>query len=223
MFTSLLFLSGYVLQQQTVRSIQAAIKPQVIAPIATQSPVLAKHFGAPPGHSFYDKFLASNRPKGGWAKVGYVQILRYHVEVCNAVMQFAELERQESMAQRIIFYPKKWDQQRLSQKKPDPTLETTMRLLRSAASRYKVMLQAIDPAPGAAEGEAIVLVFHVCITNLRISNRRDVIPINWIAFSDKFQSTDPPAAFGPRPRLGSARFTVHSSHGNACSRCVRGS
>lgn len=121
----------------------------------TQSPVLAKHFGAPPGHSFYDKFLASNRPKGGWAKVGYVQIIRYHIEVCNAVMQFAELKRQESMAQRIIFYPKMWEQQRSSQKKPDPILETSMRLLRSAASQHKVMLQAIEPAPDAGEGEAL--------------------------------------------------------------------
>ena len=138
-----------------MRSLQAAIRPQIVAPAVTQSPVLAKHFGAPPGHSFYDKFLASNRPKGGWAKVGYVQIIRYHIEVCNAVMQFAELERQESMAQRIIFYPKKWDQQRSTQKKPDPTLETSMRLLRSAASRYKVMLQAIDPAPGTGEGKDV--------------------------------------------------------------------
>lgn len=136
-----------------MRSLQAAIRPQIVAPAVTQSPVLAKHFGAPPGHSFYDKFLASNRPRGGWAKVGYVQIIRYHIEVCNAVMQFAELERQESMAQRIIFYPRKWDQQRSTQKKPDPTLETSMRLLRSAASRYKVMLQAIDPAPGTGEGK----------------------------------------------------------------------
>ena len=155
MFTSLLFLSGYVLQQQTVRSIQAAIKPQIVAPKVTQSPVLAKHFGAPPGHSFYDKFLASHRPKGGWAKVGYVQIIRYHIEVCNAVMQFAELKRQDSMAQRIIFYPKMWEQQRSSQKTPDPILETSMRLLRSAASQHKVMLQAIEPTPDAGEGEAI--------------------------------------------------------------------
>ncbi|KAL8685590.1 MAG: hypothetical protein Q9218_007664 [Villophora microphyllina] len=54
-FTSLLFLSGYVLQQQTVRSLQAAIRPQPAVVEPPPSPVLAKHFGTPPGHSFFDK------------------------------------------------------------------------------------------------------------------------------------------------------------------------
>ena len=71
-------------------------------------------------------------------------------------MLFAELERQESMAQRVIFYPKKWDLQRSSQKEPDPILETSMRLLRSAASRYKVMLQSIDPVPKSDESKSMV-------------------------------------------------------------------
>ena len=177
-FTSLLFLSGYVLQQQSVRSIQAAIRPQVQAPAVTQSPVLAKHFGTPPGHSFYDKFLASNQPKGGWAKVGYVQIIRYHVEVCNAVMQFAELERQESMAQRIIFYPKKWDQQRSAQEKPDPILWTSIRLLRAAASRYKVMIQPIEPAANAVEGESSKHVTRKLLGLIRTSGSRSAVSID---------------------------------------------
>ena len=98
--------------------------------------------------------------------MGYVQIIRYHVEVCNAVMLFAELDRQESMAQRIIFYPKKWDHQRSSQDRPDPVLETSMRLLRSAASRYKVMLQSIDPVSRTDEGSQKPLIntflIHIC-------------------------------------------------------------
>ena len=148
----MLFLVGYSLQQQTVRSLQAAIRPQPVAPRVTQSPILAKHFGTPPGHSFYDKFLSSNIPSGGWAKVGYVQVLRQHVQVCNAVMLYAELERQQSMAQRIIFYPKAWDVQRTQQGKKNQSLETSMRLLRTAASTYKVMLQPIEPAEAADEG-----------------------------------------------------------------------
>ncbi len=135
-----------------MRSLQAAIRPQA-PPVVTQSPVLAKHFGTPPGHSFYDKFLSRNIPKGGWAKAGYVQVIRSHFEVCNAVMLFAVLEQQESMAQRILFYPKSWDEQRSAQGRPDRTLETSMRLLRTAASRYKVMLQPIAPAVGADEGK----------------------------------------------------------------------
>ena len=92
-------------------------------------------------------------------------------------MQFAELERQESMAQRIIFYPKKWDQQRSTQKKPDPTLETSMRLLRSAASRYKVMLQAIDPAPGTGEGKGTLRSLASRIDSYS-SDTRDTISFN---------------------------------------------
>jgi len=152
-FTSLLFLSGYVLQQQTVRSIQAAIKPPPLpVPTLPPSPVLAKHFGTPPGHSFYDKYLASNRPKGGWAKVAYVQLIREHIHVCNAVILFAALEREESMAQRIILYPKTWNKQSSDREKPDSQLETSMRLLRNAASRYRVMLQPIEPMLGLGEG-----------------------------------------------------------------------
>ncbi|KAL9601575.1 MAG: hypothetical protein Q9219_002409 [cf. Caloplaca sp. 3 TL-2023] len=143
-FTSLLFLSGYVLQQQTVRSLQAAIKPQPIVQ-PPPSPVLAKHFGTPPGHSFFDKYLARNRPKGGWAKVAYVQLLREHLHTCNALMLFSVLEEQESMAQRVIMYPQEWDEQVAGQIKVDPQVETSKRLLREAAKRYKVMLQPVEP------------------------------------------------------------------------------
>ena len=75
------------------------------------------------------------------------------MEVCNALMLFAELERQESMAQRIIFYPTRWNEQKSAQENPNRTLETSMRLLHAAASRYRVMLQPIEPAVGANEGK----------------------------------------------------------------------
>ncbi|KAL8810946.1 MAG: hypothetical protein Q9223_001963 [Gallowayella weberi] len=144
-FTFLLFLSGYVLQQQTVRSLQAAIKPPPVVVQPPPSPVLAKHFGTPPGHSFFDKYLASNRPKGGWAKVAYVQLVREHLHVCNALMLFAVLEEQESLAQRVIVYPKEWDVKPSDQKVLDPQVETSWRLLRNAAKRYRVMLQPVEP------------------------------------------------------------------------------
>ncbi|KAL8765600.1 MAG: hypothetical protein Q9209_007382 [Squamulea sp. 1 TL-2023] len=145
MFTFLLFLSGYVLQQQTVRSLQAVIKPQPVVVQPPPSPVLAKHFGTPPGHSFYDKYLASNRPKGGWAKVAYVQLVREHLHVCNALMLFSVLEEQESMAQRMIMYPKGWDASISDQQALDQQIETSKRLLRDAAKRYRVMLQPVEP------------------------------------------------------------------------------
>ncbi|KAL8963626.1 MAG: hypothetical protein Q9183_004987, partial [Haloplaca sp. 2 TL-2023] len=109
------------------------------------SPVLAKHFGTPPGHSFFDKYLASNRPKGGWSKVAYTQLVREHLHVCNALMLFAVLEEQESMAQRVLLYPNEWDAKASGQKSLDPRLETSRRLLREAAKRYRVMLQPVEP------------------------------------------------------------------------------
>ncbi|KAI4257439.1 MAG: hypothetical protein L6R42_005661 [Xanthoria sp. 1 TBL-2021] len=161
MFTFLLFLSGYVLQQQTVRSLQAVIKPQPIV-VPPPSPVLAKHFGTPPGHSFYDKYLASNRPKGGWAKVAYVQLVREHLHICNALMLFAVLDEQESMAQRVIMYPKEWDTS--TPGALDPQIETSRRLLRSAAKSYKVMLQPVEPMLKAGEQSTFPLAGLLSLT-----------------------------------------------------------
>lgn len=114
--------------------------------------VVAKHFGAPRGQSFYDKFLASNRPSGGWTKVAYVQLLREHVHVCNAVMAFAELNRQESLAQRLLLYPKEWHNHQPGQEGSDSHVETSLRLLKMAARRYKVELQPVGRIEELFEG-----------------------------------------------------------------------
>lgn len=134
-----------VLQQQSIRSIQAAIRPPPVAPAVTQSPVLAKHFGEK-GHNFYDKYLKSNRPKGGWGKAAYVQLVRNHADVCNAVMGFATLEREESLAKRVLIYPQAWD---VNTQKTQKELARSKRLLKSARERYEVILQ---PAPGRSQG-----------------------------------------------------------------------
>lgn len=84
--------------------------------------------------------------------MAYVQLVREHIHVCNAAMLFAALEREESMAQRIILYPKTWNKQSSDREKSDSQLETSMRLLRNAASRYRVMLQPIEPMLGLGEG-----------------------------------------------------------------------
>lgn len=67
-------------------------------------------------------------------------------------MLFAALEREGSMAQRIILYPKTWDKQSSDRRRSDSQLETSMRLLRNAASRYRVMLQPIEPMLDLGEG-----------------------------------------------------------------------
>ncbi|MCJ1257851.1 hypothetical protein MMC24_005677 [Lignoscripta atroalba] len=177
-FTSLLFLSGYVLQQQTVRSLQAAIRPPPPpppAPISTLSPsptspssAVAKPFGNPPGsrgHTLHyassssSLSLNSSTPAGGWARVAYVQLLRRHIHVCNAVMVFAELARQKSPARRVLLYPSVWDRRFAQQEQEEeqqqgemgPAMETSMRLLRVAARRFDVALVPISPVLGRGE------------------------------------------------------------------------
>lgn len=146
LFTSLLFLSGYVLQQQTVQSIQAAIKPPppLPTPSADAWQVIAKSFGDSGERLSSDELVASDRPRGGWAKVAYAQLVRDHAHVCNAVMLFAELKRQESQARRVILYPQEWHFPASNPETPSAHIERSLRLLRTAEKRYKVELQTVN-------------------------------------------------------------------------------
>ena len=64
----------------------------------------------------------------------------------NAVMLFAELDRQESPAQRLLLYPKLWD---VDIEGADKNRETSIRLLQKAALQYSVTLLAVDPVHGS--------------------------------------------------------------------------
>ncbi|MCJ1247606.1 hypothetical protein MMC30_004821 [Trapelia coarctata] len=146
-FTSLLFLSGYVLQQQTVRSLQAALHPPLPPPSNKTLTTHARPFGHPPGstgHASYQAYLGASTASINWKTVAYVQLVRSHMHVCNAAMLFADLARQKSPAQRILLYPRSWDLE-AETGKSDQRLETSMRLLRVAAVRYAVVLSPIDP------------------------------------------------------------------------------
>ena len=154
-FTTLLFLSGYVLQQQTVRNLQAAIKPPRPPPSSTLSlsasnsaSAVVRVFGDPPGSPgrvAYEEYLTEVRPKDGWKKVAYAQLVKEHVHVCSAVMLFAELARQKSKAERVILYPKVWDKGEGRAQEPlNPYTETSKRLLKMASDRYGVVLRAME-------------------------------------------------------------------------------
>lgn len=153
-FTSLLFLSGYLLQQQTVRNLQAAIKPlhPPQTPTLDKNLLVSKHNGSLQGHWTDNKLLASKKPKGGWAKAAYVQILRDRTQACTAVMLFAELDRQDSMAQRIIIYPEEWHLERGNRVDSSSPVRTSLRLLENAARRYKVLLQPYSKLHNLPEG-----------------------------------------------------------------------
>ena len=90
-----------------------------------------------------------------------MQLVRRHVEVCGAVMGMREVERGESMAQRIIMYPREWDR-KLEKRDGDGRgeerrrrRETSRRLLRKAAREYRVMLHAVESVPTAEGSEAL--------------------------------------------------------------------
>jgi hypothetical protein len=128
-FSALLFLSGYVLQQQTVRDIQAVIKPPP-DPTVSPPPVLSE-----------TSLLLENI---NWKKVAYVQVLQKHQDICSTSILFAELSRQKSLAKRVILYPQDWDKEKdVGQSK---LRSRNMRLLRKAASRYKISLWPIETA-----------------------------------------------------------------------------
>ena len=114
--------------------------------------VVAKHFGDRRSNSFNEKFLAINRPKGGWAKVAYVQLVREHLHVCNAAMLFAELEREETMARKVMLYPKEWHTQQNTVGASDLNVDTSLRILKNAEKRYKVELQPVDRIQASAQG-----------------------------------------------------------------------
>lgn len=60
-----------------------------------------------------------------------------------------ELVEGESMAQRVLIYPREWDEKGADGEGSGAHRETSRRLLRKAAREYKVMLQPIDAIPSA--------------------------------------------------------------------------
>ena len=164
-FTTLLFLSGYVLQQQTVHNIQAVIKPPkptrttAPVPVVSSPPLAALEFGDPPGsrgqYAFQD-YLSLGGPPGGWRKVAYVQVVTDHMLACNALMLFADLQRKRSKASRVLLYPKSWSAtEGLEGDDRDTQLETSRRLLKMASRLYDVVLSPVESVPKPKDGQSV--------------------------------------------------------------------
>lgn len=67
-------------------------------------------------------------------------------------MLFAQLERQDSLARRVILYPKEWHLKWSGQKASTLHVETTLRLLKIAQKRYKVELEPVSRLQESTEG-----------------------------------------------------------------------
>lgn len=151
-FTSLLFLSGYVLQQKTLHSLQAAIKPRLPKPLTAPTPSIAPLNlnvkwarpvgGRPSSDADFDQYISEQTID--WSRLGYVQLVKEHVEVCSAMMLFGDLYRLRSPAKRVLLFPRAWLEGATGEV-VDPYLRTSRRLLRMAARRYGVVLMPMEP------------------------------------------------------------------------------
>ncbi|KAK4991080.1 hypothetical protein LTR66_006629 [Elasticomyces elasticus] len=159
-FTSALFFSGYVLQQRSVKGIQDAIKPRLPPPPPPSTPPTplassmssSRLFGGAPGskgHAAYQHYISHQQPRVtvDWNRLAYVQLVKSHDEVCNAIMLFGELHRLKSPARRVLLFPQSWALEKQAKKGEyaDPYLDTSRRLLRMAARRYRVELRPAEP------------------------------------------------------------------------------
>ncbi|KAJ4293987.1 hypothetical protein N0V90_007676 [Kalmusia sp. IMI 367209] len=157
LFTLALFLSGYVLQQRYVHSLQLAIKPRLPKPLPAQKPLLpptldvkwARPMGSRPevDESIEQMIVA---PTIDWGSLGYVQVAKDHGELCSAIMLLADLQEKRSPAKRILMFPRAWLKD-TSEDEWDPQMTTTRRLLRTAARRHGATLMPMETADPDAD------------------------------------------------------------------------
>ncbi|KAJ4986692.1 glucose N-acetyltransferase [Stagonosporopsis vannaccii] len=157
-FTFALFLSGYVLQQRYVHNLQAAIKPRIPKPLPAAKPIEPPTLDekwARPGVGRANAEDAMAQYMGGqeldWSRLGYVQVVREHVELCSAVMLLSDLHRMKSPARRVLMFPKLWLQE-ADAEGYSAEMATTRRLLGTAARRYGVTLIPMEPIVEGADG-----------------------------------------------------------------------
>lgn len=106
--------------------------------------------GRPEVDETYAQYIAGQTMD--WSRLGYVQVVREHVELCSAVMLLSDFHRMKSPAKRILMFPRMW----LATAEDDqysPEMSTTRRLLRTAARRYGVTLIPMEPIVEGADGE----------------------------------------------------------------------
>jgi hypothetical protein len=96
----------------------------------------------------YAQYMASQTMD--WSRLGYVQVVREHVELCSAVMLLSDLHAMKSPAKRILMFPKLW-LEKADEVERDAQMATTWRLLKAAARRYGVTLMPMEPIVDGAD------------------------------------------------------------------------
>ncbi|KAE9966980.1 hypothetical protein BLS_006645 [Venturia inaequalis] len=154
-FTFLLFLSGYVVQQRSVAQLQTAIRPRAPSPRHHPPPTteniqtnptsrLSRPFGKLRDRAKLQAHFVNKDNPFDWSKLAYAQVVRDHSELCNALILFNSLHRLRSPAPKLLLFPKEWildnDGDIASQE-----VETSRRLLKKAARWYQTTLVPIEP------------------------------------------------------------------------------
>ncbi|CAG8285383.1 unnamed protein product [Penicillium salamii] len=151
-FTTLLFISGYVLQQQSVKNIQHALKPQEAAQMARYGPGPA--FQQKRGVSAWADDHTYGTPQhpvsGNYA---YLQLLSEPdpSDICSAILFFKQLATNGTAIQdRLFVYPEQWD--RIPAQKLGSSTRQALSILRAASSKYNIWLLPIDMSAATAAG-----------------------------------------------------------------------
>ena len=157
-FTFLLFLSGYVLQQQSVRSIQHAIRPP-----PPPDPVAGHGLAGSPYQGAGQELLSdrvvdkhkrdATSPQATTGNFAYLQLLSTPdpSNICSAILFFKHLAANGTAVQdRLFMYPREWDL--MPTKELTEPVSTALSLLRTASLEYGIWLLPIDMTLATSEG-----------------------------------------------------------------------
>ncbi|KAL4941599.1 hypothetical protein BDV06DRAFT_194151 [Aspergillus oleicola] len=156
-FTFLLFLSGYALQQQSVQTIQHAIRPpdhKVYKRSSSQSqdPLPASDLDGPIDLDDAFQGIQVDPPSQAQAEgnYAYLQLLSEPdpSNICSAILFFKHLSTNGSaINDRLFMYPSSWDT--MSPSKP---ISIALSLLREASLKYDIWLLPIDMSAATSAG-----------------------------------------------------------------------
>lgn len=156
-FTLALFVSGYVLQQNSVKNIQHALRRPPDSPPIVGHGSSGSTFQKPahkrglsdsgPGLADDQQILQgsedhASRLKGNYA---YLQLLSKPdpSDICSAVLFFKQLATNGSaIPDRLFMYPEEWD--RMSAKRLGKASSLALSILRAASIKYGIWLLPID-------------------------------------------------------------------------------
>jgi len=158
-FTFLLFLAGYILQQQSVHQLRLSIRPQEPSPRWKSNPDPIQPFtpqsrlSRPLGR--LEEQIHWHEPKAfDWSRLAYAQIARNHEDLCHSLIILHELHRLKSPAPRLLLFPRTWvDEHGGEEEGVTRELDQSLRLLKKASRVYRAVLVPMETFESGANGK----------------------------------------------------------------------